>query len=94
MNFLHRMADLISSKLKAEIKTYEVELEKKKLETLLDNMDKAVVSLDKDANIEKYNLKFKEIFGVKKDIIGSFIGDVLNFAKDNNFNSIDNEKIM
>ncbi|MDU2147332.1 MAG: sigma 54-interacting transcriptional regulator [Paeniclostridium sordellii] len=92
MNFLHRMADLISSKLKAEIKTYEVELEKKKLETLLDNMDKAVVSLDKDANIEKYNLKFKEIFGVKKDIIGSFIGDVLNFAKDNNFNSIDNEK--
>lgn len=54
-------------------------------------MDKAVVSLDKDANIEKYNLKFKEIFGVKKDIIGSFIGDVLNFAKDNNFNSIDNE---
>ncbi|MEG2984145.1 MAG: sigma 54-interacting transcriptional regulator [Peptostreptococcaceae bacterium] len=92
MNFLHKMADLISSKLKAEIKTYEVELEKKKLETLLDNMDKAVVSLDKDANIEKYNLKFKEIFEVKKDIIGSFIGDVLNFAKDNNFNNTNNEK--
>ena len=92
MNFLHKMADLISSKLKAEIKTYEVELEKKKLKTLLDNMDKAVVSLDKDANIEKYNLKFKEIFEVKGDIIGSFIGDVLNFAKDNNFNDINNDK--
>ena len=92
MNFLHKMADLISSKLKAEIKTYEVELEKKKLKTLLDNMDKAVVSLDKDANIEKYNLKFKEIFEVKGNIIGSFIGDVLNFAKDNNFNDIDNDK--
>lgn len=92
MNFLHKMADLISSKLKAEIKTYEVELEKKKLKTLLDNMDKAVVSLDKDANIEKYNLKFKEIFEVKGDIIGSFIGDVLNFAKDNNFNNINNDK--
>nr|WP_053832088.1 sigma 54-interacting transcriptional regulator [Paraclostridium bifermentans] len=92
MNFLHKMADLISSKLKAEIKTYEVELEKKKLKTLLDNMDKAVVSLDKDANIEKYNLKFKEIFEVTGDIIGSFIGDVLNFAKDNNFNDINNDK--
>nr|WP_195336319.1 sigma 54-interacting transcriptional regulator [Paraclostridium bifermentans] len=92
MNFLHKMADLISSKLKAEIKTYEVELEKKKLKTLLDNMDKAVVSLDKDANIEKYNLKFKEIFEVKGNIIGSFIGDVLNFAKDNNFNNISNDK--
>ena len=92
MNFLHKMADLISSKLKAEIKTYEVELEKKKLKTLLDNMDKAVVSLDKDANIEKYNLKFKQIFEVKGNIIGSFIGDVLNFAKDNNFNSINNDK--
>lgn len=91
MNFLHKMADLISSKLKAEIKTYEVELEKKKLKTLLDNMDKAVVSLDKDANIEKYNLKFKEIFEVKGNIIGSFIGDVLNFAKDNNFNNINND---
>ncbi|WP_332841045.1 sigma 54-interacting transcriptional regulator [Paraclostridium bifermentans] len=92
MNFLHKMADLISSKLKAEIKTYEVELEKKKLKTLLDNMDKAVVSLDKDANIEKCNLKFKEIFEVKGNIIGSFIGDVLNFAKDNNFNDINNDK--
>ena len=92
MNFLHKMADLISSKLKAEIKTYEVELEKKKLKTLLDNMDKAVVSLDKDANIEKYNLKFKEIFEVKGNIIGSFIGDILNFIKDSNFNIINNDK--
>ena len=92
MNFLHKMADLISSKLKAEIKTYEVDLEKKKLETLLDNMDKAVVSLDKNANIEKYNLKFKEIFDVNTDIIGSYIGDILNFIKSNNFSSINNDK--
>ena len=92
MNFLHKMADLISSKLKAEIKTYEVELEKKKLETLLDNMDKAVVSLDVNANIEKYNLKFKEVFDIKSDIIGSFIGEVLKFIKLNNFNSINNDK--
>ena len=46
MNFLGKMADLISNKLKAQIKTYELELEKKKLETLLDSMDKAIVSID------------------------------------------------
>jgi sigma-54 dependent transcriptional regulator, acetoin dehydrogenase operon transcriptional activator AcoR len=92
MNFLHKMADLISSKLKAEIKTYEVDLEKKKLETLLNNMDKAVVSLDKNANIEKYNSKFKEVFDIETDIIGSYIGDILSFIKSNNFSSINNDK--
>ncbi len=45
------MADLISNKLKAQIKTYELELEKKKLETLLNNMDKAVVSIDVDGKL-------------------------------------------
>ena len=92
MNFLHKMADLIANKLKAEIKTYEVELEKEKLKTLLDNMDKAVVSLDKNANIEKYNLKFKKIFEIDEDIIGKNIVDVLNFININSFNNISNDK--
>ena len=34
MNFLKKMADLISSKLKAQINTEELEVEKKKLEIL------------------------------------------------------------
>ena len=65
INFLGKMADLISNKLKAQIKTYELELEKKKLETLLNNMDKAVVSIDVDGKIDKYNSKFKELFNIK-----------------------------
>ncbi|MGL4797665.1 MAG: sigma 54-interacting transcriptional regulator [Paraclostridium sp.] len=85
MNFLRKMADLISNKIEAEIKTYEVELEKKKLETLLNNMDKAVVSINRDGNIEKYNLKFKNIFGIKTDIIGMDICDVLKFIKPSYF---------
>lgn len=81
MNFLRKMAELISSKIEADIKTYEVELEKKKLETLLNNMDKAVVSINTDGNIEKYNLKFKETFGIDEDIIGKYICDLLKFIK-------------
>lgn len=81
MNFLRKMAELISNKIEAEIKTYEVELEKKKLETLLNNMDKAVVSINTDGNIEKYNLKFKEVFGIEEDIVGKYICDVLKFIK-------------
>lgn len=92
MNFLHKMADLISSKIKAEIKTYEVNIERKKLETLLDNMDKAVVSLDRNANIDKYNLKFKEIFKIKDDVKDIFIGDVLNFIKTSHFSCLNNDK--
>ncbi len=92
MNFLHKMADLISSKIKAEIKTYEVDIERKKLETLLNNMDKAVVSLDRDAKIDKYNLKFKEIFKIKQNVKGIFIGDVLKFIKISNFNCLNNDK--
>ena len=34
VNFLTRMADLLSGKLKAAIKSYELDIEKKKLETL------------------------------------------------------------
>ena len=58
MNFLGKMADLISNKIKAQVKAYELELEKKKLETLVNGIDKAIVSIDVDGNIDKYNLKF------------------------------------
>ena len=66
-NFLGKMADLISNKLKAQNKTEELELEKKKLEILLNSMNKAVVSIDIKGNIDKYNLKFKETFNIKDD---------------------------
>lgn len=79
INFLGKMADLISSKLKAHIKTYELELEKKKLETLFDNMDKAVVSIDTNGKIDKYNSKFISMFKPGEDISGENIFKVLDF---------------
>lgn len=90
MNFLKKMADLISSKLKAQINTEELEVEKKKLEILLDNMDKAVVSVDINGHVDKCNHKFKELFNLRdEDLFEKSIFDALNFIKrvnDNNFN--------
>lgn len=90
MNFLKKMADLISSKLKAQINTEELEVEKKKLEILLDNMDKAVVSVDINGHVDKCNHKFKELFNLgDEDLFEKSIFDALNFIKkvnDNNFN--------
>ena len=79
MNFLGRMADLISNKLKAQIKTYELELEKKKLEILLNSMDKAIVSIDTNGNIDKFNHKFKKIFNLDEDLEDKKIFDILEF---------------
>ena len=90
MNFLKKMADLISSKLKAQINTEELDVEKKKLEILLDNMDKAVVSVDINGYVDKCNHKFKELFNLRdEDLFQKSMFDVLNFIKkvnDNNFN--------
>ena len=81
VNFLTRMADLLSGKLKAAIKSYELDIEKKKLETLVDGMDKSVVSIDVDGRIDRYNLKFKKMFNIKDDITGKIIFDIFNFIK-------------
>nr|WP_330408634.1 sigma 54-interacting transcriptional regulator [Romboutsia weinsteinii] len=79
VNFLGKMADLISNKLKAQIKTYELELEKKKLETLVDSVDKAVISIDIDGKIDRYNSKFKKIFKVNDNLYEKNITKVLGF---------------
>ncbi|MEG1311629.1 MAG: sigma 54-interacting transcriptional regulator [Romboutsia sp.] len=79
MNFLGKMADLISNKLKTQIKTYELELEKKKLETLIDSMDKAIVSIDVNGKIDKYNSKFIKIFNLENNIYNKYILDTLKF---------------
>lgn len=81
VNFLGKMADLISSKLKAQIKTYELELEKKKLETLVDSIDKAIVSIDTDGKIDKFNSKFRESFKLNGEIYNNNIFEILNFIK-------------
>jgi len=81
-NFLGKMADLISNKLKAQNKTEELELEKKKLEILLNGMNKAVVSIDTRGNIDKYNVKFRESFNIDDEKLESGnIFDLLDFIK-------------
>ena len=81
-NFLGKMADLISNKLKAQNKTEELELEKKKLEILFDCMNKAIVSIDINGNIDKYNVKFRDIFNIKdEELENSNIFQLLDFIK-------------
>nr|WP_317331114.1 sigma 54-interacting transcriptional regulator [uncultured Romboutsia sp.] len=92
INFLGKMADLISNKLKAQIKAYELELEKKKLETLLDSMDKAIVSIDVKGNIDRYNSKFKEIFKLSNSICNENIFNILDFMSATPINKFEKEK--
>ena len=80
MDFLRKMADLISSKIKEQNKSEELIIEKKKLETLLNNMDKAVVSTDIYGNIDKYNEKFKNMFKLQSNIEIKNILDLLCFV--------------
>ena len=92
MNFLGKMADLISNKLKAQIKTYELELEKKRLETLIDSMDKAIVSVDVDGKIDKYNSKFMKIFNLKGNIKNKDISEILRFIDKQSMNNFKKDK--
>ena len=92
INFLGKMADLISNKLKAQIKAYELELEKKKLETLLNSMDKAIVSIDIEGNIDRYNSKFEKIFKLKHTVYNKNIFDILDFMKNTSISKFEKEK--
>ena len=92
INFLGRMADLISNKLKAQIKAYELELEKKKIDTLLDSIDKAIVSIDINGKIERYNPKFKEIFKLNDSICNENIFRILDFMNTQSINKFNKEK--
>ena len=83
LNFLGKMADLISNKLKAQINTEELELEKKKLETLINSMDRAIVSVDINGKIDKYNSKFKEIFNLNEsEVEDKSVVQVLSFINE------------
>ncbi len=87
MGFLNKMADLISSKIKAENKSSELKIETKRLETLLNNMDKAVISTDKNGNIDKYNDKLKKMFRLKEDLENKNIFELFSFIKIENLSS-------
>ncbi|MGH4137637.1 sigma-54-dependent Fis family transcriptional regulator [Clostridium sp.] len=86
MNFLNRMADLISSKLLEEENTEQIKLLASELEIVLDSVDKGIIAADHVGNILHYNTKALDLFNLNgnqilntniKNLIGSFNFDVL-----------------
>ena len=65
MNFLGRMADLVASKLLESKNTKEIELLAKKLETVIDCVDKGIVLVNNEGNILMENKNAIDIFGLK-----------------------------
>ncbi|OPJ56415.1 sigma-54 interaction domain-containing protein [Alkalithermobacter paradoxus] len=84
MDFLTKMADLICSKIIGENKSYELKVETRKLQMLLNTMDKAVVSIDKYGKIDKWNEKFVEIFKLDSNLRSLNISSILSFIDINN----------
>ncbi|AHM56891.1 putative sigma-54-dependent transcriptional regulator YgeV [Peptoclostridium acidaminophilum DSM 3953] len=81
LNFLGKMSELISSKLRAEEKASMLKLETSRMQTLINNMDKAVVSVSNKGHIDSWNQKFVDLFRQAKKIEGKSIFDILNFIK-------------
>ena len=80
MNFLNRMADLISSKLLEQENTEQIKLLASELEIVLDSVDRGIIAADHEGNILHYNTKAVELFKLQgnqilntniKDLIGS-----------------------
>ncbi len=65
MNFLNRMADLISSKLLEQENTEKIKLLAGELEILLDAVDKGIIAADHAGNILHYNTKALELFNLQ-----------------------------
>ncbi|MGH4122882.1 MAG: sigma-54 interaction domain-containing protein [Clostridium sp.] len=86
MNFLNRMADLISSKLLEQENTEQIKLLVSELEIVLDAVDRGIIAADHAGNILHYNTKAAELFKLQgnqilntniKKIIGSLDFDLL-----------------
>ncbi len=62
MNFLNRMADLISSKLLEQENTEQIKLLASELEVVLDSVDRGIIAADHMGKILHYNTKAIELF--------------------------------
>lgn len=81
MNFLNRMADLISSKLLEQENTEKIKLLVRELEIVLDSVDRGIIAVDDSGSILHYNMKAVELFKLEgkqilntniKNLIGEF----------------------
>lgn len=82
LNYLNKTADLISNKLKAEINTMMLKIEKKRLEQVINNIEKPVVSTDKNGKIDLWNTQFERLFNIKKEIKNKFIVDLIGLTSE------------
>ncbi|MBN2795618.1 MAG: sigma 54-interacting transcriptional regulator [Clostridia bacterium] len=66
LNFLKKMAGLISSKLREEISTEQIKKQSEEIEVLFNFIDSAIVSLDEKGNILKGNCKAKKLLSLEQ----------------------------
>lgn len=86
MNFLNRMADLISSKLLEQENTEQIKLLARELEVVLDSVDRGIIAADHEGNILHFNTKAVDLFKLQgnqilntniKDLIGNLDFNIL-----------------
>lgn len=77
IEFLERMADLLSSKMQNSDDYNNLNLIKREREVIMDSIDYAMVSMDELGYITYYNKRFKQYFGDKTECCGMFIRDVI-----------------
>ncbi len=78
IEFLNRMADLISSKLLEQENTDKIKLLVRNLETVLDSVDKGIISIDSEGRVSSYNKKALELFHIdEKEILTMSIKDFI-----------------
>ncbi|WP_350344582.1 sigma 54-interacting transcriptional regulator [Proteinivorax tanatarense] len=91
MNFLNKMAELISSKLTEQTNLEEIELLAQKLEIVLNSVDKGIILADHTGNILSYNKSSLQLFNISQhEILTKNIEDIIGHdaflaLKKNNF---------
>ncbi|MFT9496891.1 sigma-54-dependent Fis family transcriptional regulator [Anaerosolibacter sp.] len=79
MAFLHRMTDLIASKLMDEEKTEKIQLLAQELEIVLDAVDHGIIAVDAVGRIMHLNVKASRLFRLDaKNAIHRNIGEILD----------------
>ncbi|WP_312644630.1 sigma 54-interacting transcriptional regulator [Hydrogenoanaerobacterium sp.] len=77
VEFLERMADLLSSKLQNGDDYNNLNVIKREREVMMDSIEDAMVSMDDIGYITYYNKRFEQYFGIKESCIGKFIKDIV-----------------
>lgn len=78
VDFLERMADLLSSKLKNIHDNKKLNVKNKEREIIIDMIDEALVFVNNTGQVMYYNNKFDNIFEIDQNIIGNDITQVLD----------------